>query len=121
MKSQIRFLSLLVALLTVCAILLSCAAKNPLVGTWSYSEKYEGEESEFSYEIHFTFRDDGTGELVAGDISRKLTYTAADGELKIKYTSGEENGVSVNFTYAVEDGKLTLTNDAGSTVFQKVS
>lgn len=89
------------AALIAVIVLVIVLKKDPLVGTWLYSDGTK-----------YRFGNDNTGAMVLDDYDFKYTYTARDGRITIDYERDEVQ--DAEYTYEVDGDKLTLHGGQGT-------
>lgn len=89
------------ALVCLCVVtMLSACGSGSLVGTWAITE------DDISYS--YTFNEDGTGKVAAGEIGLDFTWEAKDGKLSM-VTMGQ----TVTMEYTIKGKELTIIGDDG--------
>ena len=96
-----KVVSLALVCLFVVTMLASCGAGDSVVGTWSVEE--EG----ISYS--YTFNEDGTGKIAAGEISLDFTWEAKDGKLSL-----ETMGQTTTLDYSIKGNTMTIIGADGT-------
>lgn len=89
----------------------ACGKKETIVGTWQVSANGSTEE--------YVFSSDGTGTHTLSGLSPiNIAYTTDGDKLSIKLTIlGQEKEES--YTYKLDSGKLTITDNGQDTVFNR--
>lgn len=97
--------SILIAIVLICSVLLCACGDNSIVGTWV------GEDSGVT--VSFSFNDDGTGNLsiAGGLITAGFTYADEGGNLVLTPDENMEEYLSFHdLSYTIDGDTMTLTD-----------
>lgn len=115
-KTVARTIALTLAAILMLAFLSGCSDAGKFVGSWEHTETAFG----VSVTTTYTFEKDGTGKLSTMlGISADYTYKVEGGKLTLVTTVLGSSSTTV-YTYKFSGDTLTITDDSGDTVLTKV-